>query len=153
MRWLYNHDWIGSDDGFAPGRCQAIIWTNAEILLIGPLGTSFSPILISIQTFPHKKMHLKVSSAKWRPFCLGVNVLALTPAQNDQHPTNWHSTAQVHPYKCIWRCTGIRVCVTHWVVINGVTRGMIADNVCPCGFVKSKVFLHLHAWGKKDTPW
>ena len=27
---------IGSDNGLSPGRCQAIIWTNAGILLIGP---------------------------------------------------------------------------------------------------------------------
>ena len=37
---------IGSDNGLTPGRCQAIILTNAGILLIGPLGTNFSEILI-----------------------------------------------------------------------------------------------------------
>ena len=36
---------IGSDNGLSPGRRQAIIWTNAWILLIGPLGTNFSDIL------------------------------------------------------------------------------------------------------------
>ena len=64
---------IGSDNGLSPGRRQAIIWTNAGILLIGPLGTNFSEILIGIQTFSFRKMHLKVSSAKWRPFCLGLD--------------------------------------------------------------------------------
>ena len=59
---------IGSDNGLSPGRRQAIIWTNAGILLIGHLGTNFSEILIEIQTFSFKKMHLKMSSAKWRPF-------------------------------------------------------------------------------------
>ena len=59
---------IVSDNGLSPGRRQAIIWTNAGILLIGPLGTNFSEILIGIQTFSFKKMHLKMSSAKWRPF-------------------------------------------------------------------------------------
>ena len=59
---------IGSDNGLSPTRRLAIIWTNAGILLIGPLGTNFSEILISIQTFSFKKMHLKMSSAKWRPF-------------------------------------------------------------------------------------
>ena len=39
---------IGSDNGFSPGRRQAIIWTNAGILLIGPLGINFSEILIEI---------------------------------------------------------------------------------------------------------
>ena len=58
----------GSDNGLSPGRRQAIIWTNDGILLIGPLGTNFSEILIGIQTFSLKKMHLKMSSAKWRPF-------------------------------------------------------------------------------------
>ena len=66
---------IGSDNGLSPGRRQAIIWTNAGMLLIGPLGTNFSEILIEILTFSFKKMRLKVSPAKWRPFCLGLNVL------------------------------------------------------------------------------
>ena len=30
----------GSDNGLAPGRRQAIIWTNAGKLLIGPLRTT-----------------------------------------------------------------------------------------------------------------
>ena len=62
-------------NGLSPGRRQAIIWTNAGILLIGHWGTNFSEILISIQTFSFKKMHLKMSSSKWRPFCLGLNEL------------------------------------------------------------------------------
>ena len=42
---------IGPDNGLAPGRHQAIIWTNAGILLIGPLGTNIIEILIGIHTF------------------------------------------------------------------------------------------------------
>ena len=42
---------IGWDNGLSPGRRQAIIWTNVGILLIGPLGTNFSEILIRILTF------------------------------------------------------------------------------------------------------
>ena len=70
---------IGSDNGLSPGRRQAIIWTNAGILLIGPLGTNFSEILIEILTFSFKKMHLKMPSGKWRQSCLGLNVLKLPP--------------------------------------------------------------------------
>ena len=66
---------IGSDNGLSPGRRQAIIWTNAGILLIWPLGTNFSEILIKIYTFSFKKMHVKMSSGKWRPFCVVFNVL------------------------------------------------------------------------------
>ena len=65
---------IGSDNGLSPGRRQAIIWTNAEILLIGPLGTNFIEMLIGIQTFSFKKMHLKMSSAKCCSFHLGLNL-------------------------------------------------------------------------------
>ena len=66
---------IGSDNGLSPDRRQAIIWTNAKILVIGPRGTNFSDILIGIQAFSFKKMHLKMSSAKWRPVCLDLNIL------------------------------------------------------------------------------
>ena len=67
---------IASDNGLSPIRRQAIIWINAGILLIiRPLGTNFSEILIEIHTFSFKKMHLKMSSAKRRPFCLGLNEL------------------------------------------------------------------------------
>ena len=78
---------IGSDNGLSPGRHQAINWTNAGILLIGPLGTDFSEITIGIQTFSFKEMHLKMPYAKWRPFCLGLNVLikAPVPSSNKNH--------------------------------------------------------------------
>ena len=66
---------IVSDNGLSPGRRQAIIWTNAGILLIGSNLTNFSEILIEILTYSFTKMSLKVSSAKWRPFCLGLNVI------------------------------------------------------------------------------
>ena len=65
----------GSDNGLSPGRHQAIIWPNAGILLIGPLGTNFIENSMEILTFSFTKMRLKVSSVKWRPFCLGLNVL------------------------------------------------------------------------------
>ena len=68
---------IGSDNGLSPGRRQAIIRTNAGILLIRPLGTNFSEFLVEILIFSFKKMRLKVSSAKRRPFCLGLNELTM----------------------------------------------------------------------------
>ena len=66
---------IGSDNGLSPGRRQAIIWTNAGILLLGTRGTNFNDILIKIHEFSFKKIHLKMSFGKWRPSCLGLNVL------------------------------------------------------------------------------
>ena len=66
---------IASYNGLSPDRRQAIIWTNAGILLIRSLGTNFSDFLSKIRAFSFKKMHLKMLSAKWRPFCLGLIVL------------------------------------------------------------------------------
>ena len=39
---------IDSDNGVSPGQHQAIIWTNAELLSIGTLGTNFSENLVLI---------------------------------------------------------------------------------------------------------
>ena len=76
---------IGSDNGLSPDRRQAIIWTNAGILLILTLGTNFS----EIRALSFKKMELKMASAKWRPFCLGLNVLITTYPGHRQQPWHW----------------------------------------------------------------
>ena len=72
--WVSKLTIIGSNNGLSPGRGQAIIWTNAGILLIVALGTNFSEILIEIDTISFKKIHFKMSSGKWWPFCLSLNV-------------------------------------------------------------------------------
>ena len=66
---------IGPDNGLSPGRRQAIIWTNAGILLIGLLGTDVSEISIEIIIFSLKKIPLKMSSDKMAAICLGLNEL------------------------------------------------------------------------------
>ena len=53
---------IGSDNDLSSGWHQDIISINAEILLIGPLGTNFSEMLIEIDIFSFTQMHLKMSS-------------------------------------------------------------------------------------------
>ena len=67
---------ISSDNGLPPGRRQAILWTNAGILLIGALEINVSEILIEICTFSWKKMLFKMSCGKMRPSCIGLNVLS-----------------------------------------------------------------------------
>ena len=59
---------VGSDNGLSSGRRQAIIWAKAGMLSVGTLGTNFSEILIEIHTFSFRKMHLKLSSARWRRY-------------------------------------------------------------------------------------
>ena len=73
---IYKQTIIGSDNSLFPGQCQAIIWTNIGILLIGLLGTNFSEIFIKIQTSSLKKICLKMLSANCYPFRLGPNVLS-----------------------------------------------------------------------------
>ena len=80
---------IGTDNGLSPERRQVIIQTNAELLSIGPLGTNFSGILSEIHIFSYKKMYLKTLSAKWRPFCLSLNVFT---EPRGHHKTPWDDT-------------------------------------------------------------
>ena len=65
---------IGPNNGLSPIQCQAIIWTNARLLSIGPLGTNFSEILIKIKKlFIHEnafenivcKMAVILSRGRW----------------------------------------------------------------------------------------
>ena len=66
---------IVSDNGLSPGRPKTIIITNTGIFLVWPLGTNANVMWIKIDQFAFTKMHLKMSCAKWRPFCLGHNML------------------------------------------------------------------------------
>ena len=102
---------IGSDHGLSPGRRQAIIWTNAGILLIGPLGTHFGGILIEIHTFSLKKMRLERSSAKrhivrnvliwWYIYLLLFGLYFLFLAPSNDYPTNTTMTISNHrPLDC-----------------------------------------------------
>ena len=102
---------IGSDNGLSPDRRQAIIWINARVLLIGPLGTNFNEILIKILTFSFKKMRLKVSSAKRCPSCLGLNVL------------KWSRISDMHT--CHLKSSSSRLFAYQLVQAN--TKALIAD--------------------------
>ena len=121
---------IGSDNGLSPGRRQAIIWTNAGILLIGPLGTNFSEILIKIITFSFKKMYLKMSSAKRQPFCLGLNVL-----------TWWNQVSMV---KDMTLYNQYKDCYSHSMLVqwsgSTLAQEMACCLVAPSHYLSSKVF-------------
>ena len=82
---------LGSDNGFLPGQCQAIIWNNDGILSIGPLGINFSEILIRIQTFSFIKMHLKrkavygMASILSPPQCVKLPECCTKPSLDESH--------------------------------------------------------------------
>ena len=114
---------IVSDNGLSPGRRQAIIWTNARMLLIEPLVTIFSEILIAIQTFLFQKMHLKMSSVKWRPFFLGINVFRLDNALM----FTWTYNLLVIPTSLIWRCFSLSISV--WLYLTETIHIMSYQNL------------------------
>ena len=133
---------IGSDNGLSPGRRQAIIWTNPGILLIGPLGTNFSEILIGIQTFSFRKMHLKVSSAEWRLFCLGLNVLThWSPWQTKilhMHKNNFVFKHALEDLWCdiqiIWLCICVNLAVSGIKGLNNVSSEHHKITMMVCDF-------------------
>ena len=99
------------------------------ILLIGHLGNNFNEILIKIYTFSFKKMHLKMSSGKWRPFCLSLNVLI---NNNNQEVKNTGCVCQlwVHTDKCHF--LHHRVLFLHHRVFLTVVKGPIAKTQMGC---------------------
>ena len=54
--------------------CQSVILANAGLFLMVP-ETNLSKIRIKIQQISLTEMNLKMTSAKWRPLCLGLNVI------------------------------------------------------------------------------
>ena len=119
---------IGSDNGLSPQRRQAIIWTNAGILLIGPLGTNFSEILIEIQPFSLKKKRLKMSSAKCCSFRLDLNVL-------------------IRKFSCTYILSPGLLVLPCWKdESTHVDRDKMATIV-------QTTFSHLFGWMKVDVPW
>ena len=64
---------IGSDNGLAPGRRQAIIWTNTGILFNGTLWTNFSEIrnlYIFIQENAFQNVVRNMAAILFRPQCV-----------------------------------------------------------------------------------
>ena len=117
--WVGNLTIIAPDNGLSPGRRQAIIWTNAGILLIWPRGPNFSEVLIGIQAFSFKKVHLKISSAKWRPFCLSLNVLVVPifPPLLLSQNCAWYTTGKNMEYTMETLVFDILIC-WKWLGIN-----------------------------------
>ena len=63
---------ISSGNGLLPIWHQAITWTNADLLIIGPLGTNLIEIWMKIQNISISKMH-------WKMLSENVNHFVQTP--------------------------------------------------------------------------
>ena len=79
---------IGSDNGFvawrAPGHYLNQCWNIVNWTTMNKLQWNLN----QIHTLSFKKMNLKISSAKWWPFCLSLNVLT--------QEIMWHSIFDAH---------------------------------------------------------
>ena len=104
---------VASDNDLTTGRCPAIISTNAGILMIRSLGTNFSEILMEIHTFPFNKTHLKISSAKWWPCCLGLNVLMHGGLNCMKWLHHWRKVSGIFPF----RSKGAGSAINPWIFI------------------------------------
>ena len=103
---------IGSDNGWVPGQCVAIICTNAEILLIWSLATNYNEILSEIHTFSFKENAFK--NATWK-------MVAILLSRNTYYKNNiWELYLRVLPrdltsldnrYEtpCQWSCMPVYV--------------------------------------------
>ena len=71
---------IGSDNGLSPIRRQVIIWTNDDIVN-WTLGNKLQWNFIQNSHIFSQENAFENDSGKWRPFCLGLNLLNPTIAQ------------------------------------------------------------------------
>ena len=103
---------IGSDNArSAPSHYLNQCWNIAN----WPLGTNFSEILIEINKFSFKQMHL-MSSGKWRPFYLGLNVLILVQwmtISDSWAPTHWFARRVTWTYM-MQLIREQQTSLTHW---------------------------------------
>ena len=130
---------IGSDNGLSPRRRQAIIWTNAGILLIRPLGTNCSEILFRNQTFSFKKMHLKMSSAKWWPFCLGLNELINGTQRIVSTSVKIHMLSLTH-----WG--RVRHIYISELTVIGSDNGLVPSRLKQCWIIVNWTLRNKHQW-------
>ena len=117
-----NHAIIGSDNGMSHERRQAIIWANAEILLIGHLGTISSEISINIYTFSFKKMPLELLCWKMAAIlsgpqcvkcCTAVSLYGLKPQSS--HSLEYYHLGCTYHWKRVCSCSKCFIlCWTNW---------------------------------------
>ena len=78
---------IVSGNGLSHVRRQSITWTKCWRVIQYELSrTNFNELWIKIPSFSFREIYLKVSSAKWRPFCPCLNSLEV--------PITLHQTKQ-----------------------------------------------------------
>ena len=145
---------IGSDNGLSLRRRPVTIRTNARTLLIRNLETEFSEIWSMIYTFSCKKMHLKMSSGKWRQFCLGLDVLSLfyvcslwcylSFSSTSFHITNLQKPSQTS--MSIYRESRRTIWMTSQLALDTVCNKISHKGVLKMFIYHLSVYKHVHVW-------
>ena len=108
-----NYAIIGSVSGLSPVWHQTISYTNGCKLSIGPSVINVSEIWMKMLQFSFEKINSYMSSAKWWPFCLGINVF--NKRHRDRMQRGWYYPS------LLLRTFGLvkHICVSelghHWV--------------------------------------
>ena len=85
------------------------------ILLIRPLERNVRKFFIEIRNFSFMKMHLKISSAKWRPFCPGGYELDHRPYS--RQVTEWRECdVAIHPPSSVYPKAGNGALRDQWAI-------------------------------------
>ena len=117
------HIYIASENSLSHALSKAFIWTSAVILSVRPRGTYFSEILCKIQKFSFKKIHFKMSSAKWWPFCICLNVFILDAPKYLNTSCGKHLNTSCWPFFCA---------MSHWmshILPIGLGIGVVPSHV------------------------
>ena len=104
---------IGSDNGLSPEWRQAIMWTNAGILLFVPLGTNFgekfnrnSNIFIEENTFENVVCEMFISSRpRCKPFSAGPVCIQTLPLSSLCQQVTQHLTISRHAVN--WKISNV----------------------------------------------
>ena len=105
-----------------------ISWTNVGLLLMGPFGAIVSEICIPMHQFSFLKMYSNMSSAKWSPSCLSLNVLKKKLARIIK--TTWHFEGWIRYGTMQAPCPKWRL--TRQICIHGENRCFIIPIIMIC---------------------
>ena len=91
-------------------------------------GSNINETRIEIQAFAFRKMHLKISFRKWRPFCLGLNMLNIK--QTSYHQISGRSDILgMGVWINIWSLTGVSAARQHISVSVFKLNGALCTNI------------------------
>ena len=104
-----------------PGGHEPVLSLSLD--RIGPLWITFSDILIGIQTFSVTKMHLKMSSAKWHPFCVSLNMLSTTTPKRVHISWDAPGIHVPHMLEGLWLYQGVQWIMFFSMTLWGIVKG------------------------------